>query len=120
MNPDEGRMLARVFQANRDTISTTRDLMQHCGVRRPEMLSMEMCLAGDRGLDEVKFENIDVRRWAQAKDDLRKRHVDVPPHCLRRQEGAKAGRVAGLTLCPASRIQLSWMFGECAAGSKRG
>ena len=60
MNPDEGKHLFRLMQANRASIRTTRDLLQHCGFQRPELLSMELCLANDRGLDRVDFENVDV------------------------------------------------------------
>ena len=78
MNPDEGSHMLRVFNANRGTIHTTRDFLQHCGVQRPELLSMEMCLASDRGLDKVDVETEDVRQWKQAKHDLRKRHRMCP------------------------------------------
>ena len=78
MNPDEGSHMLRVFNANRCTIHTTRDFLQHCGVQRPELLSMEMCLASDRGLDKVDVETEDVRQWKQAKHDLRKRHRMCP------------------------------------------
>ena len=78
MNPDECLHMQRVFQANRATIRTTQEFLQHCSVRRPELLSMEMCLACDRGFDKVDMENIDVQRWKQVKDDLRKRHGMCP------------------------------------------
>jgi hypothetical protein len=78
MNPDQGTHLVRLFHANRATIHTIRDLLQHCGAQRPELLSMELCLANDRGLDRVDFENIDVESWVRAKDDLRQRHGMCP------------------------------------------
>ena len=78
MNPDEGSHMLRVFNANRGTIHTTRDFLQHCGVQRPELLSMEMCLASDRGLDKVDVETEDVRLWRQVEHGLRKRHRMCP------------------------------------------
>ena len=78
MNPDENENMLRVRDANRRTIHTTRELLQHCGVQRPELLSMEMCLAGDQGLDKVDVEKEDVRQWKRAKHDLMKRHRMTP------------------------------------------
>ena len=78
MNPDENENMLRVRDANRSTIHTTRELLQHCGVQRPELLSMEMCLAGDQGLDKVDVEKEDVRQWKRAKHDLMKRHRMTP------------------------------------------
>ena len=85
MNPDEDEHMLRVFAANRGTIHTARDLLEHCGglrgrcgVPRPELLSMEMRLAGDRGLDKVDVDKACLHQWKQAKHDLRKRHRMCP------------------------------------------
>ena len=45
MSPDECQHMQRVFRANRATIRTTKEFLKHCNVRRPELLSAEMCLA---------------------------------------------------------------------------
>ncbi len=95
MNPDEKEHLIRVFNANRATIRTTKDLLQHCGVQRPELLSMELCLTSDRGLDRVNFEEMDVQAWRRAKEHLRVRH-GMSPHivCIakrvQQQEGGES------------------------------
>ena len=79
MNPDSNENLLRIVQANRRKIFTTSDLLQHCGVagnRRPEYLSVELCLAGDRGLDSVDMKQADLKLWravwqtVKAKDGL--------------------------------------------------
>ena len=80
MNPDECLHMQRVFQANRATIRTTQEFLQHCSVRRPELLSMEMCFACDQGFDKVDIENIDVQRWKQVKDGFEEAAWDVSPH----------------------------------------
>ena len=79
MNPDENENLLRIVNANRRKIVTTRDLLQHCGVsgvQRPEYLSAELCLAGDRGLDSLDHREADMKLWraewqaVKAKDGL--------------------------------------------------
>ena len=79
MNPDENENLLRIVNANRRKIFTTSDLLQHCGVsgvQRPEYLSAELCLAGDRGLDSLDHGEADTKLWraewqtVKAKDGL--------------------------------------------------
>ena len=98
MNPDEHNNLLRVFQANRATIHTTRDFLQHCNVQRPELLSMEFCLASSGALDNVDFENMDVVRWRRVKEEL-KMGGRLSPHiaCI-------AERIHQLQEKPASNI----------------
>ena len=79
MNPDENENLLRIVNAHRRKICTTSQLLQHCGVsgvQRPEMLSAELCLAGDRALDSVDLAQADLKLWramwkkTKAKDGL--------------------------------------------------
>ena len=81
MNPDQCQHMQRVYRANRATIRTTKEFLKHCSFQRSELLSREMCLACDRGLDKVDIENADVQRWGQVKDDLRKQHGMCPHIC---------------------------------------
>ncbi len=82
MNPDENRNLLRIVDANRRTICTTKDLLQHCGpssVQRPELLSAELCLASDRGLDSVDLDQANLKLWREAKQELKDRD-GLSPH----------------------------------------
>ena len=82
MNPDENENLLRIVNANRRKIYTTSDLLQHCGVsgvRRPEILSAELCLAGDRGLDSIDFEQADLKLW-RAEWQMIKAKEGLSPH----------------------------------------
>ena len=82
MNPDENENILRIVNANRKSIITTQDLMRFCGVsgvRRPELLSAELCLVGDRALDSADLEHMDVKAWRCAKQRLKDRD-GMSPH----------------------------------------
>ncbi len=79
MNPDESHHVKRIYHANKAHIKSTRDLVRLCGAERPELLSMELCLASDRGLDNVDIHNIDVNQWRCVKSKL-KAKIGMNPH----------------------------------------
>ena len=82
MNSDENENLIRIADAHRQTIRTTSDLLQHCGassVQRPELLSAELCLAGDRGLDTVDLAKADLKLWRDVKQELKDKD-GLSPH----------------------------------------
>ena len=82
MNPDENENLLRIVDANRQKICTTSDLLQHCGVRgvlRPECLSAELCLAGDRGLDSIDLGRADLKLWRAMRQTIKAKD-GLSPH----------------------------------------
>ena len=82
MNPDENENLIRIADAHRQTIRTTSDLLQHCGAssdQRPELLSAELCLAGDRGLDTIDLAEADLKLWRDVKQEF-KNEDGLSPH----------------------------------------
>ena len=82
MNPDENENLIRIVNSNRQSICTTMDLLQHCGassVQHPELLSAELCLAGDRGLDSVDLKQADLKLWRDVWQELKDRD-GMSPH----------------------------------------
>ena len=82
MNPDENQNLLRIVNSNRKTICTTSNLLRHCGassVQRPELLSAELCLAGDRGLDSVDLKQADLKLWRDVWQELKDRD-GMSPH----------------------------------------
>ena len=82
MNPDENENLLRIVNSNRKSIRTTSDLLRHCGSRsaqRPELLSAELCLAGDRGLDSIDLDQADLKLWRDAKQELKDKD-GMSPH----------------------------------------
>ena len=82
MNPDQTQNLIRIVNSNRQTIHTTSDLLQHFGassVQRPELLSAELCLASDRGLDSVDIEQADLKLWRAVKQELKEKD-GLSPH----------------------------------------
>ena len=85
MNPDKTNNLHRVFLAGNhggvQKYKTIGDLMQDAGrLRRPELLSMDFCFAGDPALDlvDVEDENLDISKFRAAKTRLTKRYKMTP------------------------------------------
>ena len=83
MNPDEAEhMLQLIEECNIETVTDLVGWLHRHGVSRPELLSMELRLAGDPSLDELDVSHEYLNQWRQAKHDLRKRHR-MCPHIAR-------------------------------------
>ena len=85
VSPDKTKNLHRVFLAGNNNglqkYKTIGDLMQDAGrVRRPELLSMDCCFAGDPALDlvDVTDENLDISPLRAARIRLTKRYKTTP------------------------------------------
>ena len=84
MNPDKSGSLRRVFLAGRPLgkkYRTIGELMRAAGrARRPELLSMDCCFAGDPALDRVDVGDgdVDVTMFRAAKAGLIKRYRMTP------------------------------------------
>lgn len=84
MNPDKSGSLRRVFLAGRPLgkkYRTIGELMRAAGrSRRPELLSMDCCFAGDPALDRVDVGDgdVDVTMFRAAKARLIKRYRMTP------------------------------------------
>ena len=79
MNPDEAEhMLQLIEECNIETVTDLVGWLHRHGVSRPELLSMELRLAGDPSLDELDVSHEYLNQWKQAKHDLRERHRMCP------------------------------------------
>ena len=79
MNPDEAEhMLQLIEECNIETVTDLVGWLHSHGVSRPELLSMELRLAGDPSLDELDVSHEDLNQWKRAKHDLQERHRMCP------------------------------------------
>ena len=85
MSPDKTKNLHTVSLAGihggLQKYKTIGDLMQDAGcLRRPELLSMDFCFAGDPALAlvDVEDENLDTSKFRAAKTRLTKRYKMTP------------------------------------------
>lgn len=83
MNPDQTGALSKLFRtAERskkplDTIQRVMDAVQR--KRRPELVSMDLCFASDRSLDNIDFDNKPpLAEFHKAKAALRQRDGMTP------------------------------------------
>ena len=83
MNPDMSNSLVRI--RSRLTVTegqrevSVRDFLKKIGSGKPELASMWLCFAGDRGLKKTDFSTFSLRRWQEAAESLYFQH-SVHPH----------------------------------------
>ena len=94
MNPDQTGGLMRVYRAAERTagrLETIRDVMNAVGRKtRPELVSMDICFASDRSLDQLDFgKKLPIAELRKSKVALHKRDGMIPhiAHVVRRVLG---------------------------------
>ena len=94
MNPDQTGGLKRVYRAAERTagrLENIRDLMNAVGRKtRPELVSMDICFASDRSLDQLDFgKKLPIAELRKSKVALQKRDGMTPhiAHVVRRVLG---------------------------------
>jgi hypothetical protein len=94
MNPDQTGGLMRVYRAAERTagrLENIRDLMNAVGRKtRPELVSMDICFASDRSLDQLDFgKKLPIAELRKSKVALQKRDGMTPhiAHVVRRVLG---------------------------------
>jgi hypothetical protein len=83
MNPDQTGGLMRVYRAAERTagkLETIRDVMNAVGRKtRPELVSMDICFASDRSLDQLDFgKKLPIAELRKSKVALHKRDGMTP------------------------------------------
>ena len=79
MNPDEKGNVEKIVTASQDTVRTVRGLVALCNCPRPELLSMVCCFAGDKCMDTVDIDTMDVKAWVAKRRQL-ERQYGISPH----------------------------------------
>lgn len=94
MNPDQTGGLMRVYRAAERTagrLENIRDVMNAVGRKtRPELVSMDICFASDRSLDQLDFgKKLPIAELRKSKVALHKRDGMTPhiAHVVRRVLG---------------------------------
>ena len=94
MNPDQTGGLMRVYRAaerRAGKLKTIRDVMNAVGRKtRPELVSMDICFASDRSLDQLDFgKKLPIAELRKSKVALHKRDGMTPhiAHVVRRVLG---------------------------------
>ena len=82
MNPDQTDALNRIRKLmliQQKTGQNGREFLRQSQAGRPELFSMWLCFAGDRGFKSAHFEHFDKSKWSQAAKKL-KAKTGINPH----------------------------------------
>ena len=82
MNPDQTDALTRVRKLmliQGKTGQNGQEFLHQSGAGRPELFSMWLCFAADRGFKRAHFERFDKSKWLQAAKKLKSK-TGINPH----------------------------------------